>query len=206
MKKLFTLFLVIAVSAISAMAEEYTDNLSITVYGQTTNQVATITAEEQTNGKYKFALNNFAFGGEQVGDIVIEDVNATEKDGIVTLTIDKKTVKVTNPGSLGKTINNGGGVELTMNAKISKAAKKMYAVLDMTAKLKVAIIPVPVPVTIKATFGDEKNITTGISNLPVNNDNEKEEIFNLQGQRISEAKPGQVVIVKKGGKAVKVVK
>ena len=205
MKKLFTLFLVIAVSAISAMAEDYTDNLSITVGGKTTNQEATITAEEQTNGKYKFALNNFAFGDEQVGDIVIENVDATEKkDGIVTLTIDKKTVKVTNPGKLGKTINNGGGVELTMNAKISKAAKKMYAVLDMTAKLKVGIIQVPV--TIKATFGDEKNITTGISNLPVNNDNEKEEIFNLQGQRISEAKPGQVVIVKKGGKAVKVVK
>ncbi|MDD7189229.1 MAG: calycin-like domain-containing protein [Prevotella sp.] len=201
MKKLFTLFLVIAVSAISAMAEDYTDNLSITVYSKTTNQEATITAEEQTNGKYKFALNNFAFGDEQVGDIVIEDVDATEKeDGIVTLTIDKKTVKVTNPGKLGKKINSGGGVELTMNAKISKAAKKMYAVLDMTAKLLF------IPVTIKATFGDEKNITTGISNLPVNNDNEKEEIFNLQGQRISEAKPGQVVIVKKGGKAVKVVK
>ena len=200
MKKLFTLFLVIAVSAISAMAEDYTDNLIITVGGKTTNQEATITAEEQTNGKYKFALNNFAFGDEQVGDIVIEDVDAIEKDGIVTLTIDKKTVKVTNPGKLGKTINNGGGVELTMNAKISKAAKKMYAVLDMTAKLLF------IPVTIKATFGDEKNITTGISNLPVNNDNEKEEIFNLQGQRISEAKPGQVVIVKKGGKAVKVVK
>lgn len=197
MKKLFTLFLVIAVSAISAMAEDYTDNLSITVHGQTTNQEATITAEEQTNGKYKFALNNFAFGGEQVGDIVIEDVDANEKDGIVILTIDKKTVKVTNPGKLGKTINFFGGVELTMNAKISKAAKKMYAVLDMTAMLVIQV---------KATFGDEKNITTGISNLPVNNDNEKEEIFNLQGQRISEAKPGQVVIVKKGGKAVKVVK
>lgn len=124
MKKLFTLFLVIAVSAISAMAEDYTDNLSITVSGKTTNQEATITAEEQTNGKYKFALNNFAFGGEQVGDIVIEDVDANEKDGIVILTIDKKTVKVTNPGKLGKTINFFGGVELTMNAKISKAAKK----------------------------------------------------------------------------------
>lgn len=196
MKKLFTLFLVIAVSAISAMAEDYTDNLSITVGGKTTNQEATITAEEQTNGKYKFALNNFAFGDKQVGDIVIEDVDANEKDGIVTLTIDKKTVKVTNPGKLGETINNIGGVKLTMKAKISKAAQKMYAVLDMTATL----------VQVKATFGDEKNITTGISNLPVNNDNEKEEIFNLQGQRISEAKPGQVVIVKKGGKAVKVVK
>lgn len=196
MKKLFTLFLVIAVSAISAMAEDYTDNLSITVGGKTTNQEATITAEEQTNGKYKFALNNFAFGDKQVGDIVIEDVDANEKDGIVTLTIDKKTVKVTNPGKLGETINNIGGVKLTMKAKISKAAQKMYAVLDMTATL----------VQVKATFGDEKNITTGISNLPVNNDNEKVDLYNLQGQRISEAKPGQMVIEKRGGKAVKVVK
>ncbi len=82
-----------------------------------------------------------------------------------------------------------------MTAKISNATNKMYA--DMTMKA--------IGQNIKAIYGDEKNITTGISNLPVNN-NEKEEIFNLQGQRISEAKPGQVVIVKKGGKAVKVVK
>lgn len=82
-----------------------------------------------------------------------------------------------------------------MTAKISNATNKMYA--DMTMKA--------IGQNIKAIYGDKKNITTGISNLPVNN-NEKEEIFNLQGQRISEAKPGQVVIVKKGGKAVKVVK
>ena len=83
-----------------------------------------------------------------------------------------------------------------MTAKISNATNKMYA--DMTMKA--------IGQNIKAIYGDEKNITTGISNLPVNNDNEKEEMFNLQGQRISEAKPGQVVIVKKGGKVVKVVK
>ena len=57
---------------------------------------------------------------------------------------------------------------------------------------------------IKAIFGDEKNVT-GITNLPINT-NEKVELYNLQGQRISEAKPGQVVIEKRGGKAVKVVK
>ena len=51
-----------------------------------------------------------------------------------------------------------------------------------------------------------KEIGVRQSSLFFDNDNEKEEIFNLQGQRISEAKPGQVVIVKKGGKAVKVVK
>ena len=197
MKKLFTLLFAIVSSVMTAMATDYTDNLSITVYGSTTNQEATITAEEQANGKYKFALNKFSFGGKEVGDIVINDVDASEKDGIVTLTVENKNVKVTNPGGLGKTINLLGGVDLTMTAKISKAANKMYAQLNMTALTSVKI---------KATFGDEKNITTGITNLPVNNDNEKVELYNLSGQRISEAKPGQVVIEKRGGKAVKVVK
>ena len=82
-----------------------------------------------------------------------------------------------------------------MTAKISKSANKMYADMSMEA----------IGQNIKAIFGEEKNIT-GISNLPMTNGSEKEEMFNLQGQRISEAKPGQVVIVKKGGKAVKVVK
>ena len=83
-----------------------------------------------------------------------------------------------------------------MTAKLSASNNKMFA--DMTMKAASQ--------NIKAIYGDEKNITTGISNLPVNDSNDKVELYNLQGQRISEAKPGQVVIVKKGGKAVKVVK
>ena len=83
-----------------------------------------------------------------------------------------------------------------MTAKISNATNKMYA--DMTMKA--------IGQNIKAIYGDKKNITTGISNLPVDNTNDKVELYNLQGQRISEAKPGQVVIEKRGGKAVKVVK
>ncbi len=195
MKKLFTLFTLVLM-AVSCFATDYTDKLSITVYGQTTEQDATITVEEQANGNYKFALNKFSFGGDEVGDIIINDLVPDEKDGIVTLTVKDKTVKVTNPGKLGKTINLLGGVKLTMTAKISKAANKMYAQLNMTALGTV---------NIEATFGDEKNITTGITNLPVNNDNEKVELYNLSGQRISEAKPGQVVIEKRGGKTVKKV-
>ena len=83
-----------------------------------------------------------------------------------------------------------------MTAKISNATNKMYADITMKAKGQ----------NIKAIYGDEKNITTGISNLPVDNTNDKVELYNLQGQRISEAKPGQVVIEKRGGKAVKVLK
>ena len=90
----------------------------------------------------------------------------------------------------------GKDTSVTFKGKV--VDKKLYA--------DIAINNTPIG-NMTATFagGLEKAPTTGISNLPVNN-NEKEEIFNFQGQRISKVKPGQVVIVKKGGKAVKVVK
>lgn len=50
-----------------------------------------------------------------------------------------------------------------------------------------------------------KGNATGINSISADS-NAPSELFNLAGQRISNAQPGQVVIVKKGGKAVKVVK
>ena len=198
MKKLFTLLFVIIASAMTAMATDYTDNLIITIDNgkPTTVNDVKITVTQQENGKYSFSLKDFSFAGARVGDIELNDIEGQEKDGIITLNVPKTNIKIKNPSSLiGETINIKG-IDFSMTAKISNVTNKMYA--DMTMKAMAQ--------NIKAIYGDEKNITTGISNLPVNNDNEKEEIFNLQGQRISEAKPGQVVIVKKGGKAVKVVK
>lgn len=199
MKKLFTLLFVIIASAMTAMATDYTDNLIITIdNGKTTtvNDVK-ITVTQQENEKYSFSLKNFSFAGKKVGDIELNDIEGQEKDGIITLNVPETKINVKNPAlGIGTTINILGGIKFSMTAKISNVTNKMYA--DMTMKA--------IGQNIKAIYGDEKNITTGISNLPVSNDNEKEEIFNLQGQRISEAKPGQVVIEKRGGKAVKVVK
>lgn len=199
MKKLFTLLFVIIASAMTAMATDYTDNLIITVDGgnPTTVNDVKITVTQQENEKYSFSLKNFSFAGTKVGDIELNDIEGQEKDGIITLNVPETKINVKNPAlGIGTTINFLGGIKFSMTAKISNVNNKMYADMTMKAMRQ----------NIKAIYGDEKNITTGISNLPVSNDNEKEEIFNLQGQRISEAKPGQVVIVKKGGKAVKVVK
>uniref|UniRef100_UPI003FF0EEEE calycin-like domain-containing protein n=1 Tax=Prevotella sp. TaxID=59823 RepID=UPI003FF0EEEE len=199
MKKLFTLLFVIIASAMTAMATDYTDNLIITIDNgkPTTVNDVKITVTQQENEKYSFSLKNFSFAGKKVGDIELNDIEGQEKDGIITLNVPETKINVKNPAlGIGTTINILGGIKFSMTAKISNVTNKMYA--DMTMKA--------IGQNIKAIYGDEKNITTGISNLPVSNDNEKEEIFNLQGQRISEAKPGQVVIVKKGGKAVKVVK
>ena len=198
MKKLFMLLFAIVSSVMTAMATDYTDNLIITVDKDTTTiKDVKITVTQQENGKYSFSLKNFSFAGSKVGDIELNDIEGQEKDGIITLNVPETNIKIKNPETLGKTINLLGGINFSMTAKISNVTNKMYA--DMTMKA--------IRQNIKAVFGDESNIiATGISNLPVTNDNEKEEMFNLQGQRISEAKPGQVVIVKKGGKAVKVVK
>ena len=50
-----------------------------------------------------------------------------------------------------------------------------------------------------------KDGTTGINSIADKKDGSAE-LYNLAGQRINNAQPGQVVIVKKGGKAVKVMK
>lgn len=198
MKKLFTLLFVIIASAMTAMATDYTDNLIITIDNgkPTTVNDVKITVTQQENGKYSFSLKDFSFAKARVGDIELNDIEGQEKDGIITLNVPKTNIKIKNPSfGIGTTINIKG-IDFSMTAKISNATNKMYA--DMTMKA--------IGQNIKAIYGDEKNITTGISNLPVDNTNDKVELYNLQGQRISEAKPGQVVIVKKGGKAVKVVK
>lgn len=199
MKKLFTLLFVIIASAMTAMATDYTDNLIITVDGgnPTTVNDVKITVTQQENEKYSFSLKNFSFAGTKVGDIELNDIEGQEKDGIITLNVPETIIKIKNPAfGIGTTINLFGGINFSMTAKISNVNNKMYADMTMKAMRQ----------NIKAIYGDEKNITTGISNLPVDNTNDKVELYNLQGQRISEAKPGQVVIVKKGGKAVKVVK
>lgn len=174
--------------AVSCFATDYTDELMIDSKSQGQK---TISVDKQLDGTYKIVLKDFSYEGLTVGTITLKDVKA-EDDGqgntMLTTTGQKVTVKLI--------IN----VTVSVDLKGKIVGDKFYA--DIT------IHNIPVLKTLDATFagGLKKAPTTGISNLPVNNDNEKEEIFNLQGQRISEAKPGQVVIVKKGGKAVKVVK
>lgn len=188
MKKLFTLFTMVLM-AVSCFATDYTDELMIDSKSQGQK---TISVDKQLDGTYKIVLNDFSYEKIPVGTITLKDVEA-EDDGqgntMLTTTGQKVTVKL-----FFKDVT----VSVDLKGKI--VGDKFYA--DIT------IHDIPVLVTLDATFagGLKKAPTTGISNLPVNNDNEKEEIFNLQGQRISEAKPGQVVIEKRGGKAVKVVK
>ena len=186
MKKLFTLFTMVLM-AVSCFATDYTGELAVTV-GLITKKTegSVVSVNKQEDGKYTITLKDFKYGILNLGDIELNDVDATTKNGVTTLTAERK----------GKEI---GIYTVDINLKGEESNGKF------TAKIEIPKVKGLIGLKISATFDGTDN-STGISNLPVNNDNEKEEIFNLQGQRISEAKPGQVVIVKKGGKAVKVVK
>ena len=198
MKRIFTLLFAVVMTAMTAMATDYTDNLQVSVYGSTTTQETTITVEKQSDGKYKFALKDFKFGSEEVGDIVLEGVEGTEENGIVTLSVKNQTIKIQNPGNYGKRINNLGGVKLTMTAKISNENQKMYATMDMTALLVV---------TIKATFGEEKNIVTSIKTPHATKANNAATIYTLDGQQVTTMTSGNVYIVKTtDGQTKKVIK
>ena len=183
------------------MATDYTDNLIITVDGgkPTTVNDVKITVTQQENEKYSFSLKDFSFAGLKVGDIELNDIEGQEKDGIITLNVPETNIKVKNPAfGTGTTINAAGGINFSMTSKISNVTTKMYA--DMTMKA--------MGQNIKAIYGDEKNITTGIKTLQATTKaNNATSIFTLAGQQVSSMTSGNVYIVKTtDGKTKKVIK
>ena len=201
MKHFFTLMLAMVMSTMTAMATDYTDNLIITVDGgkPTTVNDVKITVTQQENEKYSFSLKDFSFAGLKVGDIELNDIEGQEKDGIITLNVPEANIKVKNPAfGIGTTINAAGGINFSMTSKISNVTNKMYA--DMTMKA--------MGQNIKAIYGDEKNITTGIKTLQATTKaNNATSIFTLAGQQVSSMTSGNVYIVKTtDGKTKKVIK
>ena len=201
MKHFFTLMLAMVMSTMTAMATDYTDNLIITVDGgkPTTVNDVKITVTQQENEKYSFSLKDFSFAGLKVGDIELNDIEGQEKDGIITLNVPETNIKVKNPAfGIGTTINAAGGINFSMTSKISNVTNKMYA--DMTMKA--------MGQNIKAIYGDEKNITTGIKKPQATTKaNNATSIFTLAGQQVSSMTSGNVYIVKTtDGKTKKVIK
>lgn len=180
--------------AVSCFATDYTGDLTVTVQALFGNsdtkktEGSVVSVNKQEDGKYTITLKDFKYGSIiDLGDIELDKVDAKTENGVTTLTAERKDKEI-----------GIYTVDIKLNGEESNG--------KFTAKIEIPKVKGLIDLKISATFDGTDPTYTGISNLPVNNDNEKEEIFNLQGQRISEAKPGQVVIVKKGGKAVKVVK
>lgn len=117
MKKIFTLF-VSALMATASFATDYTDNLKISINGmQMSDAKSTIQLTANTDGTYKFALNNFNFSGMPIGNIVLDNVAPTKRGDVTAL---KSTQDVTLIL---------GTVPVSLMAEVSDS--KMYAIIDV---------------------------------------------------------------------------
>lgn len=91
MRKLSTLFCAVLMT-LSAMATDYTGNLTVSINGEASTQPATISIVENA-GKYNLSILNFMLGeGESVlpvGNIVIENVTGAVAGNLTTLYVNK---------------------------------------------------------------------------------------------------------------------
>lgn len=120
----------------------------------------------------------------------------------------------------GQTItfsSNAATVNASGTVSASDFAVETEGALGAQTSISFNTVNNVVVATVIVTSGDYKSFqiytvklpgatATAIHSVATDNNNAPSELFNLAGQRISNAQPGQVVIVKKGGKAVKVVK
>ena len=94
MKKIFTI-LALFLGAITVSADDFTDVLSVDINGAVTEQYATISLRDSSNGKYIFSLKNFVLKAGTnsigVGTIELQDVEGvTDANGVLTLTTNQK--------------------------------------------------------------------------------------------------------------------
>ena len=133
MKKiLLTMFMAITTVVAMAQTTNYTDNLVVTIDGESTEpQETTITVEQNTDGTYKLALNNFTLGGEvMVGNIVLDGITATENNGIKSFQTNQVIFITAGEGNeedwLGPLL---GAVPVDLTGKMD--AEKLYCTIDI---------------------------------------------------------------------------
>lgn len=118
MKKISTLFAA-ALLSVSAMATDYTEPLVVDVNGTSVSSGdVKVSVDKEIDGTYTFALKDFKFGAMNVGDIVVENVEAVECGKVTSLTADE-TITI----SLGE-------VEVLMNAQVCDGKLNAYLIIN----------------------------------------------------------------------------
>lgn len=187
MKKIFTLIVVSFVMAISAFATNYTDTLRITVDGkESISQETTIYVTASSDTTYNFLLKDFSFGEMKIGDIKMDNVKAKKENGVTHLD-DTQKIKI-------KLLIVSMDIEVALHAELYDNETKMYATMSMTVLGE----------NINVVFG-KKQVVTGIGAVNANTVNAGVEIYDLSGNRVSNMQQGKVYIVRKNGKAHKVI-
>ena len=163
---------------------EYTDNLVVTIDGESTApQETTIFVEQNTDGTYKLALNNFVLGGMmQVGNIVLDGITATEENGIKSFqTSQDIIIAAGNEGNeedwMGPFL---GEIPVSLTGKMD--AERLYCIIDIEMMGQI----------INVVFGEEKAVTN-IENITV--ENGANVIYDLTGRKVDAITTAGIYIV-----------
>ena len=158
-KTLLTMFMAITTAVAMAQTTNYTDNLIVTIDGESTEpQETTITVEQNTDGTYKLALNNFTLGGMiQVGNIVLDGITVTENNGIKSFQTNQEIFITAGDGNeddwMGPML---GAIPVSITGKMD--AEKLYCTIDIDLGEMI----------VNVVFGEEDKVTS-IENIAVEN-------------------------------------
>ena len=173
----------------NANSVKYTDNLVVTINGISNEpQKTDITVEQNNDGTYTLSLNKFTLiSGEDimpVGNIVLENIEATEENGIKSFAVERNisiTAGDENEGDwLGPML---GEVPVSLTGKMD--AEKLYCAIDIDMSAMLGQV-------INVVFGDENSVTS-ISNIAV--ENAENVIYDITGRRVNEITEAGIYIV-----------
>ena len=189
------------ISETPSTAKTYTDNMTVDLGAGPSDPInATISVEKQENGKYTMQLKNFKFElapgyALGIGNITINDVEGTDKDGITVLSVTEQPVTIT-PG-------DDESVDWSMGEQLAQAGLKATINGEMTDDKLYAVIQLPLA-SVTVTFGTQ--ISTNISSTTTSANSGIEAIYDINGNKLNSMKKGLNILKKADGTTVKVIK
>lgn len=172
--------------------QTFTDKLSVRIDdGEPVEQTSSIQVVKHEDGKYTLSLKNFSLtlaGSEMnVGNIVINNVDATEENGTVSLKT-SQNIKIEDGDDPDVTWVGSYLGEVPVNLEATIKDNKLSAIIN----IKMAVSGTDM--NIQVLFGSE--LIAGIEKAVINNPGKRIGIYNLNGQRVNEQVKGQVYITK----------
>ena len=187
MKKVLLSFFM-AITTVVAMAQttNYTDNLVVTIDGESTDpQETTIVVEQNADGTYKLSLNNFILGEMiQVGNIVLDGITVTENNGIKSFETNQNINITAGEGNeedwFGPQL---GAISVNLVGKMDAA--NLYCAIDIDMSEMLGQI-------VNVVFGDEAKVTS-IENIAA--ENGAKVIYDITGREVKEITNAGIYIV-----------
>ena len=153
MKK-FLLTIAVALTAMFATAQTktYTDALTVNVGGEAIDpQENTINVKSNSDGTYCLSLNNFVLGGMiKVGNIVLDNISATEEAGIKNFATNQTIQIAAGEGSADDWMGPFlGDVPIDLKGEMTDGS--LYCTIDINMGGEIGLVAVTFGKDIKAT-------------------------------------------------------